>query len=147
MTIIIRPTEKKDLSQLLPFLESYIVDFYKQPKPNQIHLKELILKLSQKEIGVQFVAIKDSQLVGFATLYFTYSTLRVAPVTVMNDLFILENYRGQGIATDLFQICEAYTRDHNYAYMSWITSSDNHNAQTFYQKMGATKGNWIGYLT
>ena len=56
----------------------YIVDFYKRPKPSEESLKGLITHLLENPSGgLQFVAEKDGKLVGFATLYFSFSTLQV----------------------------------------------------------------------
>ncbi|GAF67013.1 putative acetyltransferase [Bacillus sp. TS-2] len=121
-------------------------NFISNPPPSFSDLEAFVKSFFQSEKGIQFIALQNHHIVGFATLYFTYSTLKVAPVTIMNDLFVIEDKRGMGIARQLFQACQQYTCTHQFAYMSWITAKENKEAQRFYQKLGAQKGNWVGYM-
>ena len=145
MTIVIRTVKPNDKNQLSELMYQYIVDFYKRPKPPIEKIHHLIETLSEKNIGIQFVAEHDTKLVGFATLYFSFSTTKAEKITVMNDLFIVENTRGTGIAQELFITCEKFTKENGYAHMSWVTASDNKRAQRFYEKMGGSVGNWLNY--
>jgi GNAT superfamily N-acetyltransferase len=94
---------------------------------------------------VQFVAESAGDIVGFTTLYFTYSTTRAAKIAIMNDLYVVEEMRGEGVAEMLFKECTMYTKQNHYAAMIWETARDNKRAQRFYQKMGAEQGDWITY--
>jgi GNAT superfamily N-acetyltransferase len=55
--------------------------------------------------GLQFVVEKNGRLLGFATLYFFFSTLQVKKSAILNDLFILPDARGQKLGEKLFQTC------------------------------------------
>jgi ribosomal protein S18 acetylase RimI-like enzyme len=63
----------------------------------------------------------------------------------MNDLYVIEEMRGKGVAGKLFEACSTYTNDNDYAAMVWETAKDNKRAQRFYEKMGARPGDWITY--
>ncbi|MBL0385172.1 GNAT family N-acetyltransferase [Tumebacillus sp. ITR2] len=136
---------EEDVPALGELMKEYIVDFYQRPEPPKKRLAELIELLREEERGVQFVAERDGKLIGFATLYFTFSTLRAQKTTVMNDLYVVESERGSGAAVALFQQCESYTKSNGYAFMTWETAQDNHRAQRFYEKMGGVKGDWLTY--
>ncbi|MBM7655460.1 GNAT family N-acetyltransferase [Neobacillus cucumis] len=141
----IRSVEHYDLNQLTDLMYQYIVDFYKRPKPPIEKIHNLIETLLEKNSGIQFVAEQDGKLIGFATLYFSFSTTKADKITIMNDLFVVENARGTGVAHELFKRCETYTKENRYAYMSWVTSTDNYRAQKFYEKMGGSLENWLNY--
>ena len=141
----IRSVDHHDLNQLTDLMYQYIVDFYKRPKPPIEKIHNLIETLLEKNSGIQFVAEQDNKLIGFATLYFSFSTTKADKITVMNDLFVLENARGTGVARELFKRCETYTKENSYAYMSWVTATDNYRAQKFYEKMGGSLENWLNY--
>ncbi|QKS73147.1 GNAT family N-acetyltransferase [Paenalkalicoccus suaedae] len=124
----------------------YIVDFYEQQDPNEEELEKLIKRLAtEPEFGVQFVAEFDGSLVGFSTLYFGFSTLRVQKTATMNDLFVTSRVRGEKIGERLFTATLDYVRDNGYAYMAWETATDNIVAQTLYEKMGGKKADWLFY--
>ncbi|BAU28445.1 ribosomal protein S18 acetylase RimI-like enzyme [Aneurinibacillus soli] len=145
MSVIVRPVEQSDKQEVITLMYEYIVDFYQRPRPSTDKVQRLFDTLLEKNLGIQFVAEQEGKPVGFATLYFTFSTTRADKITVMNDLYVVEEARGSGVAQELFQACETFTKDHGYAYMSWITATDNYRAQRFYEKMGGTRGDWLNY--
>ncbi|WP_081707800.1 GNAT family N-acetyltransferase [Bacillus massiliigorillae] len=145
MTLVIRRSSENDIPQLTDLMYQYIVDFYKRPSPPVEDVHAIIHMLLEGKEGLQYVAERDGQLVGFVTLYFTYSTTKASKIAVMNDLFAVEQERGTGVAQQLFASAENYTKENGYAYMSWITATDNHRAQRFYDKVGGAKGDWFSY--
>lgn len=145
MAVLVRPAEGKDQEELTALMYAYIVDFYKRPKPAVEKVHQLIEMLLEKEEGIQFVAEKAGKLIGFTTLYFTYNTTRADKITVMNDLYVVEEERGTGAAKALFKAAESYTKEHGYFHMSWVTAPDNHRAQRFYEKMGGKQADWLNY--
>jgi len=145
VTVVIRPTEQTDKEKVTPLMYEYIVDFYKRPRPSVEKVHRLIDILVEQKDGIQYVAEVSGELVGFATLYFTFNTTRADKITVMNDLYVIERFRGTGVAQKLFKTCEQYSKENDYAHMAWITATDNHRAQRFYEKMGGVRGDWLNY--
>lgn len=145
MSLVVRQSTENDLLQLTDIMYQYIVDFYKRPKPPVEDVHGLIKMLLEGKEGIQYVAEREGQLVGFVTLYFTYSTTKASKIAVMNDLFAVEHERGTGVAQQLFARAENYTKEKGYASMSWITATDNYRAQRFYDKVGGTQGDWLSY--
>ncbi|WP_307843864.1 GNAT family N-acetyltransferase [Priestia endophytica] len=103
--------------------------------------------IKEPTLGKQFVIEKENEFVGFATLYFTFSTTKVKKVSILNDLFIREDYRGKGLGEKLFEFALAYSQNNDYAVMNWKTASDNKTAQSLYNKKGGVNTNniWINY--
>jgi ribosomal protein S18 acetylase RimI-like enzyme len=145
MSLVIRNAEPDDLNSLTELMYEYIVGFYKKPRPATEKLHQLIQTLLEKREGVQFVALQDGKLVGFATLYFTFSTMKADKYTVMNDLFTIEQYGDTEVESQLFLECHRYTKEHQFTHMSWITATDNNRAQRFFDKMGGIQGDWVNY--
>ncbi|MNO36225.1 aminoalkylphosphonic acid N-acetyltransferase [compost metagenome] len=146
MSFLIRTAESNDLSSLTGLMYEYIVGFYQNPRPPIEKIHNLIRTLFDQERGVQFVAEQNGELVGFATLFFTFSTMKADKITVMNDLFVIEQFRGTEVESQLFLECQKYSQNHGYANMTWITSSDNKRAQIFFEKMSARKGkDWVHF--
>ncbi|TMV49021.1 GNAT family N-acetyltransferase [Paenibacillus mesophilus] len=145
MTVTIRNAETKDINPLTELMYQYITDFYKRPRPSSGKIHSLISTLLEHTKGIQFVADKEGELLGFATLYFSFSTTKADKITIMNDLFVVEDARGTGVAQQLFKTCEQFTNENGYAYMSWVTATDNKRAQRFYEKMGGSVEAWLNY--
>jgi ribosomal protein S18 acetylase RimI-like enzyme len=96
-------------------------------------------------MGIQFVAEQDGKLLGFTTLYFSFSTLQVKRMAILNDLFVIPEARGQKLGEKLFQTCLSYIRENDFAYMTWKTAKDNLVAQSLYNKMGGQLSEWLVY--
>lgn len=144
--IEIRPATKQDIPELFKLMKRYIVDFYNRPEPNSKDLTNLIESLLENpSLGIQFVAEKNVQLVGFSTLYFTFSTLCVKRQAILNDLFVRTESRGKKIGEKLFQQNLAYIRENDFSSMTWETAKDNVVARSLYEKMGGTFSEWLSY--
>jgi len=143
---VIRAVHEQDIPQLLDLMVQYIVDFYNRPMPNEQSLENLIRQLlANPASGMQFCAERDGKLIGFATLYFTFSTLQVKRAAILNDLFVLSEARGAKLGEKLFQACLAFVRENDFAYMTWETAKDNLIAQSLYNKMGGHLSEWVSY--
>ncbi|MFK7696376.1 GNAT family N-acetyltransferase [Paenibacillus sp. HJGM_3] len=144
--VVIRAVNKEDIPQLLELMIEYIVDFYQKPKPAEESLNGLIEHLlDYPSSGMQFCAEKNGKLLGFATLYFTFSTLQVKRAAILNDLYVSSEARGQKLGEKLFQACLGFIRENHFAYMTWETAKDNIVAQSLYKKMGGHQSQWVTY--
>lgn len=143
----VRRAVTEDRQALKALMVEYIVDFYKSPKPSDEKLDQLMDMLAQGAEGEQWVAELEgsSELVGFTTIYYTYSTLRASKVAIMNDLYVKSNVRGAGVGEALFNACKASARAQGLPSLGWETAADNERAQRFYARMGGSKGSWISY--
>ena len=135
-----------DLPELLPLMRGYC-DFYGVDPPD-----EALLALSRALLaapdchGVQLLArAEDGQVAGFATVYWTWSTLSAAEIGVMNDLFVAENARGTGVADALIGECAGLCRERGVRELTWQTAPDNLRAQAVYDRVGARRSQWLDY--
>lgn len=144
--VLIRAATNEDISPLSSLMRQYIVDFYKQPEPEGTALDGLIEHLLvNPSVGLQFVAEENEKLIGFATLYFTFSTLKVKRQAILNDLFVVPSGRGKQVGERLFQSCLDFIRENNFSSMTWETAEDNIIAQSLYNKMGGKLSEWLVY--
>ncbi len=93
---------------------------------------------------MNFVAEKDSDLHGFATVYLSYDTVAARRVAVMNDLFVAPDDRNEGLGRALIRECHGFAHASGCAVLSWITAQDNARAQALYDKL-ATRTTWVTY--
>lgn len=127
-------------------MRGYIVDFYQQPDPGVERLDSFIRHLlDHPDQGHQLVAERDGTVVGFTTLYFIWSTLKLKRFVVMNDLYVAASARGQHVGEALFLAVMGYARDHDLEPVQWETAQDNQVAQALYKKMGGRLSPWLHY--
>ncbi|TMC40365.1 MAG: GNAT family N-acetyltransferase, partial [Chloroflexi bacterium] len=115
--------------------------FYQTPFPADSKVEALLDLLDQDpDRGVQLVADAGGRLQGFASLYACLDTLVADRILVMNDLFVDPSFRNAGVGAALFEASLAYATAHGYARLDWVTASDNHDAQRFYDRHGGRRG-------
>jgi GNAT superfamily N-acetyltransferase len=142
---IARVTED-DLPDLLPLMRGYC-DFYEVDPPDEELLALSRALLAEPHChGAQLIARDDDgRATGFATVYWTWSTLSAAEVGVMNDLYVTESARGAGVADALIAECVALCRERGVIELGWRTAKDNVRAQAVYDRVGGQRSEWIDY--
>ena len=111
VAVHIAVVDEPDLPDLLPLMRGYC-DFY-QVSPSDERLLALAraLLVDPDCEGFQLIA-RDGRAVavGFATVYWCWSTLGAARKAIMNDLFVHPDARGSGLAEALIEQCRARAR-------------------------------------
>ena len=146
MSIAIARVGEDDLADLLPLMRGYS-DFYEVEPPDEalLALSRALIADPERE-GVQLIARDDGgAALGFATLYWMWSTSRAARIGVMNDLFTAPEARGRGVGEALIQECLAAVRERGAASLEWQTARDNHTAQALYDRVGGIREEWYDY--
>jgi GNAT superfamily N-acetyltransferase len=135
-----------DLDELLPLMRGYC-DFYEvAPSDEDLLSLSRALIADPERDGVQLIARDpDGRAVGFATIYWTWTTTEAGRLGVMNDLFVSEPARGSGAAEALIEACRAECASRGIKRLSWQTAPDNHRAQAVYDRIGGTRENWVDY--
>lgn len=135
-----------DLDELLPLMRGYC-DFY-ETSPGDDELLDLARRLIEDpELeGLQLLARDDGgRAVGFATLYWSWSTTGACRIGVMNDLFVAQTARGHGVAERLIEACRERCARRGARRLTWQTAPDNLRAQAVYDRVGATREQWVDY--
>jgi GNAT superfamily N-acetyltransferase len=99
--------------------------------------------------GVQLIARGEDDdsaaPLGFATIFWTWSTNSAARIGVMNDLFVTEAARGRRVADALIEACVERCRARGAIRLEWQTALDNHRAQAVYERVGGKREQWLDY--
>ncbi|WYM00010.2 MAG: GNAT family N-acetyltransferase [Gloeotrichia echinulata CP02] len=78
------------------------------------------------------------QAVGFALFFPNYSTFLTKPGIYLEDLFVLPEYRRQGIGKALLTKLAQIAVERDCGRLEWSVLDWNVSAQAFYRSMGAT---------
>jgi len=144
-TTIAEVTED-DLADLLPLVRAYC-DFYGvAPADDDLLAVSRALIADPQREGLQLLARDgDGRPAGFATLFWSWSTLSAARKAILNDLFVVPDRRGSGLAEKLIEVAREHAREHGAAEMGWQTAMDNLRAQAVYERVGAAREEWLDY--
>ena len=136
---------EQNFGELLPLIKKY-QEFYEVPDPSIEKNRSFFAQFwGGTATGAQFICRVDNQAVGFATLYFSYSSSITSKVAIMNDLYVEPEYRRRGLAGALINHCHAYGNSNGAARLQWVTAKDNTRAQSAYEKLGAKASDWVLY--
>jgi GNAT superfamily N-acetyltransferase len=138
--------DESDLPEVLPLMRAYC-DFYGvDPSDGDLMSLSRALISDPEREGIQLLARDDGgRAIGFATVFWTWSTLSASRIGVMNDLYVVSEARGTGVADALIAECSSLCRAHGVRELSWQTAKDNYRAQAVYDRVGAVRAEWLDY--
>lgn len=145
-THAITPVASDDLDDLLVLMRAYC-DFYEvTPSDDDLLTISRSLIEDPEHEGVQFLARgPDGDAVGFATVYWSWATTSAERIGVMNDLFVKTEARGTGLAEALIAACRSECAARGAGQLTWQTAPDNDRAMKVYDRVGATREQWVDY--
>ena len=137
---------ERDLDELLPLMRAYC-DFYEvAPSDDALLAMSRALLADPEREGVQLIARgDDGEALGFATVFWSWSTLSASRLGVMNDLFVDPGARGGGAADALIKACAERAAEHGAPSIEWETAKDNLRAQGVYDRIGGKRSEWLSY--
>jgi GNAT superfamily N-acetyltransferase len=136
-----------DLPELLPLMRGYC-DFYAvDPSDGALLAMSRALIADPERDGFQLIARDASGLaIGFATVFWTWSTSSASRIGTMNDLFVHPSARGAGTADELIAACADRVRDCGGKSLEWQTAKRNQRAQKVYDRVGGERDDrWLAY--
>lgn len=142
---MIEEVSEINLVEVLPLIRAY-QEFYKVTDISDDRNSEFFAQFGESSpAGCQFIYREEGTAVGFATVYFSFTTSITAKVAVLNDLYTLPNYRGKGIGRKLIEHCRTYAAKSGAARLQWVTVPDNQQAQKLYESLNTDKSTWHFY--
>jgi ribosomal protein S18 acetylase RimI-like enzyme len=114
--------------------------FYKQFSDIGMAKAFIDERLQHKE-SVIFVAIDEDteKPIGFTQLYPKYSSVRLSKNWILNDLYVDEVYRNQGIGENLIKTAMDFAKTNGSTFVQLETAVDNYTAQHLYENIGFVK--------
>jgi GNAT superfamily N-acetyltransferase len=141
----IAPVAAAELEQLLPLIAAY-QRFYEVESIDEGRNRSFFRRfLAPSEDGMLLGARDGGELVGYACLYWHFSSLSARESVLMNDLFVSDAARGHGVGRALIEASAAIARERGAAHLEWSTAPDNLTAQRLYDSTAAERSEWVEY--
>jgi GNAT superfamily N-acetyltransferase len=141
----IAPVDAAEFEQLLSLIAAY-QRFYEVDDVDEERNRSFFRRfLAPSEDGMLLGARDGEGLLGYACLYWHFSSLSAAESVLMNDLFVSEAARGRGVGRALIEASAAVARERGAAHLEWSTAPDNLTAQRLYDSTGAERSEWVEY--
>ncbi|MBC8043709.1 MAG: GNAT family N-acetyltransferase, partial [Rhizobacter sp.] len=115
-----------------------LADFEKLPPPDD----EAAARLKDHAFAERpkfeaLLAFAGSEPVGYAIFFETYSSFLAKPTLYLEDVFVIEPFRGRKVASQIFRHLTALAAERQCGRMEWQVLEWNTPAIKFYQKLGA----------
>ena len=130
----IRRATDADIARIAPLFDAYR-SFYGQPPDIARADAFLRARLARGESAL-LLAERDGEAIGFTQLYPLFSSVRTARLWLLNDLFVADSARRQGVARGLLDAAAAFAREQGAAGLMLETGRDNHPARALYRAAG-----------
>jgi ribosomal protein S18 acetylase RimI-like enzyme len=130
----IRSATPDDLDEAARLFDAYR-QFYGQPTDRAAGRAFLAERMAQGE-SVVLLAWQDGRAVGFAQLYPLFSSVRMVPVFVLNDLYVDANARRGGVGRRLLDAAAAAARTAGGRRLMLETAVENVAARALYREAG-----------
>jgi GNAT superfamily N-acetyltransferase len=129
--IEIAPVAVAEYESLLPLIAAY-QRFYQADDIDEDRNRAFFRRFLAPSDEGMLLAGRDGsgKLVGYACLYWHFSSTQAVETVLMNDLFVSEAVRGRGVGRALIE---------------WSTAPDNLTAQRLYDSTGAERSEWLEY--
>lgn len=133
----IRRLGEEDMDAFLTLVDAH-ADFEQMERPSPCARERLVRDgLADPPRYSAFLATIDGRDVGYAIAFEAYSSFLARPTLFLEDIFVLDEYRGRGFGGTMFQylVDEAVRR--GCGRMEWMVQDWNEGAIRFYERRGA----------
>ena len=137
MFLEIKKATTEDVTRVVLLFDEYR-KFYKQASDMEAAADFLQERLAKNE-SVIFSAFVNETAVGFCQLFPIFSSVGLKRAWLLNDLYVNETARGQGVAAALLQKAKEWGIKTNSGWLLLQTGADNYTAQSVYEKNGWKK--------
>nr|HRG75230.1 GNAT family N-acetyltransferase [Leptospiraceae bacterium] len=122
------------INLVLPLFNKYRKFYEVENRPEDA--KAFIQERIEKNQSKIFLAIQEEKAIGFTQLYPSFSSLSLKSVWILNDLFVDEDFRKQGVGKMLLDAAKDFAIKTKSKGLTLSTGIENETAQSLYEKYG-----------
>jgi GNAT superfamily N-acetyltransferase len=141
----VEPISAAQLEALLPLIAAYQRFYEVEDVDNERNRAFFAGFVFPSERGMLLGAWRGDDLVGYACLYWHFTSLVPAETVLMNDLYVVEAARARGVGRALIEASAAVSRERGAHHLEWATVPENIAAQRLYDSTDAERSEWIEY--
>jgi GNAT superfamily N-acetyltransferase len=135
--ISIRPATPDDTPLILSLIQQLAE--YEKLSHEMIATEELLREhlFGARPSAEVMIGCYESQPVGFALFFTTFSTFLGRPGIYLEDLFVMPEFRGRGVGKALLRHLARLARERSYGRVEWSVLDWNAHSIAFYKSVGA----------
>ena len=134
--LIVRKAKKTEIDIIYELING-LAKYEKRPWDMTGTKEELAYWLFEKNIATTLFAELDGKVIGYAIYYPIFGSFSAKGKVHLEDMFIYEEYRGNGLGKQFLKQIVKSVFDEGYHGMEWSALDWNEPAIKFYEKVGA----------
>jgi GNAT superfamily N-acetyltransferase len=139
---VIRAAEPSDTALILALLEEFAA--YAKAPEFKLNEADILRDMFGAACSCE-LAFRDGETAGIAVWFWIYKSFRAARGLFVEDLYVREPFRGQGLGKALLAHLGGKARDAG-GFLEWQVLDWNSRAISFYKMLGAQpSGQWLNY--
>jgi GNAT superfamily N-acetyltransferase len=128
--------DEADIETLITLMqELYQEDGYEPLNVRRTH-QTLVELVHTPDLGQIWLIQQHVEAIGYVALVFGYSLEYCGRAAEIDELYLRQGYRGQGIGSRTIKFIESICREMNIQLLALEVQPDNTHAQSFYQRLG-----------
>jgi len=131
--ISIHQASRDDLDTLEMLFSGYLAFYRRSHDPAAI--RNFLSERIANRQSIIFIAALSGKPVGFTQLYPAFASLSLKPSWILNDLFVMPEARGSGVAKSLMAKARELAVETKACEIFLQTARNNHQAQALYEKL------------
>jgi GNAT superfamily N-acetyltransferase len=144
-SIVIQQVNEEIFGDFLSLIDK-LAEYENLVPPNQEARRRLRIDcLSDKPKYQAFIGKIGHKCVAYIIYFFTYSSFQGLPTLYLEDIFVLEEYRQQGVGKRMFEHLKEIAKLEGCCRIEFTVLKWNKSAQEFYEKNKAKRVDWFLY--
>ena len=135
MSVTILQAGPEHLDQVTPLFDAYR-RFYRKPADEAGARAFLQDRLRKRDSVILLALDEASGALGFTQLYPAFSSVRMRPIWILNDLFVVPQARGRGVGHRLMEAAREQAQAAGVIALALATEKNNTLAKALYQSLG-----------
>lgn len=131
----IQQVTQQQLEQCADLFDQYR-QFYQQPANLDAARAFISERLIKADSVIYMASDENGNGLGFTQLFPSYSSVAMKQVYILNDLFVTEAARKQGVAKALMMTAQAFAQKNKAHAIKLATAKENHQAKALYDQLG-----------
>lgn len=101
------------------------------------NLRNIFVEALENKENIKLMMIENNgDVIGFINLMIIFSVWAGGKALILDDLFIIEEYRNMGFGKVVMNSLECYVKDNSYKRLQFLSEISNKSANDFYKKLG-----------
>jgi GNAT superfamily N-acetyltransferase len=135
LEVEVRDATPDDVPLLLAFIRKMAAFEKLEPTATEASLREALF--GESPAARALLVSVDGEPIGYATWFFSFSSMMGRRALWLDDLFVDPAFRGKGIGKVLMAYVAGIAARHRCARFEWIVLDWNRSAIEFYRRLGA----------